>query len=262
MPFSFEKNMISTIRIASLILVLLMACPLRTPAGIRVVRVAVDDSYPPYMFGADPARGLYPDIIRAAFGKVSITVRIVGYPWKRALRLGKEGQAAIGGIYRNHRRLQIFDYSDPIFTETLVVCVRKGHRFPFRGMADLAGKRVGINRGWSYGEKFDSARRAGRFDAEEATDNVANLRKLLSGRLDCMIADRLSLQRILHRRAWSREVEMLDFPATVNNAYLAVLKDARQRHLLQQFNRGLADIKADGTYQQIVDRYVQGTGAD
>ena len=51
-------------------------------------------------------------------------------------------------------------------------------------MVELKGKRVGINRGVSYGEVFDSARRAGLFETEEATDNQANLRKLILGCLD------------------------------------------------------------------------------
>lgn len=51
-------------------------------------------------------------------------------------------------------------------------------------MVELKGKRVGINRGVSYGEVFDSACRAGLFEAEEVTDNQANLKKLMMGRLD------------------------------------------------------------------------------
>lgn len=42
-------------------------------------------------------------------------------------------------------------------------------------MVDLTVKRIGINRGWRYGEVFDSARQAGLFVAEDAADNQANL---------------------------------------------------------------------------------------
>ena len=41
---------------------------------------------------------------------------------------------------------------------------------------------------------FACACRKGLFEAEEATDNLANLKKLLLGRLDCIIADQLSLK--------------------------------------------------------------------
>ena len=51
-------------------------------------------------------------------------------------------------------------------------------------MVELKWKRVGINRGVRYGSVFDSAHRAGLFEAEEVTDNQANLKKLIRGRLD------------------------------------------------------------------------------
>jgi polar amino acid transport system substrate-binding protein len=62
-------------------------------------------------------------------------------------------------------------------------------------VVDLKGKRVGINRGVSYGEVFDSARRAGLFETEEVTDNQANLKKLIMGVwMACRIPD-----AIIHR---------------------------------------------------------------
>jgi ABC-type amino acid transport substrate-binding protein len=63
---------------------------------------------------------------------------------------------SIIGIYQNLARMSLFYYSDPIYIETMRVCVKTGHTFPFSGVVDLSGKRVGINRGWSYGEVFDS----------------------------------------------------------------------------------------------------------
>jgi polar amino acid transport system substrate-binding protein len=59
--------------------------------------------------------------------------------------------------------MERFDGSDPIYRKTILVWVKAGHGFPFSGGVDLRGKRVGINRGVSYGEVFDSARRAGLF---------------------------------------------------------------------------------------------------
>lgn len=222
--------------------------------GAQPVHVAVDAAYPPYMFGTDPAQGLYPEIIRAAFAGVGISVNVVGYPWKRALTLGHEGAAAVGGIYQNLNRMAAFDYSDPIYRETLRVVVKAGHAFSYRGVVDLSGKRVGINRGWSYGEVFDSARRAGRFVAEEAADNQANLTKLMLGRLDCIIADNLSLSQLVGRMGWAGKVEALDLPAAVNSVHLVFAKRSGKAVLLERFNQGLVRIKENGTYARILDR--------
>jgi polar amino acid transport system substrate-binding protein len=245
-----------------LLLVLVIGWPSPVPAQRPPIIVAVDVAYPPYMFGTAPANGIYPEIIRAAFQQCGLPVKVIGYPWKRALELGREGKVAIGGIYQNLKRMENFDYSDPLFTETLVICVKKGRRFPFRGVIDLKGKRVGVNRGWSYGEVFDNARGSGLFKAEEATDNQANLKKLLADRVDCMIADALSLVRILKQKGWEDKFEMLDPPAAINSTHLVFVKHMHQLQVLELFNQGLVRIKENGTYNRIIDTFIHGDEAD
>ena len=157
---------------------------------------------------------------------------------------------------------KFFNFSDPLFTETLVVCVKKGQRFSFRGIVDLKEKRVGVNRGWSYGEVFDNTRKSGLFDAEEATDNFSNMKKLLADRVDCIIVDALSLNRILKQKGWENKVEMLSPPAAVNSAFLVFAKHTHQTHLLKRFNQGLIKIKEDGTYNRIIESFMNGTDMD
>ncbi|WP_319406758.1 transporter substrate-binding domain-containing protein [uncultured Desulfosarcina sp.] len=245
-----------------LLALLLISLPTQVMANKEAVQVAVDAAYPPYMFGTSPVKGLYPEIIRMAFSLSGIPVKITEYPWKRALSLGREGKVAVGGIYQNLRRMALFDYSDPIYLETLRVWVKAGHEFPFSGVVDLSGKRVGINRGWSYGEVFDSARRAGLFEAEEATDNLANLKKLILGRLDCIIADELSLSQIIYQRGLGGDVEMLDPPAAVNSVHLVFAKRAKQTLVLDRFNQGLVKMKENGTYSRIIDEFIHGVEVD
>ena len=60
-------------------------------------------------------------------------------------------------IYKNNMRLNIFDYSDPLFEEHLAVYVKKGKGFSYTRLSDLRGKSIGLVRGWSYGEDFDAA---------------------------------------------------------------------------------------------------------
>lgn len=243
-------------RVAACLLIIWLSCVFAAAASDQAVNVAVDAAYPPYMFGKTPAQGLYPEIIRAAFSVSGIRVTVTGYPWKRALGLGREGKAAVGGIYQNLTRMAVYDYSDPIYRETLRVCVKTGHAFPFKGVVDLSGKRVGINRGWSYGEVFDSARRSGLFVAEEATDNQANLTKLILGRVDCVIVDELSLLQIVKRMGWTDQVETLDLPAVVNSVHLVFAKHSAKTDLLERFNQGLVRIKENGTYARIVNRMI------
>jgi len=114
------------------------------------VKIAVDSANPPFMYAEDnKAVGLYPVLLNAVFAKMGMTTEIEAYPWKRTLSMGEKGAAAIGGIYKNEERLKIYDYSDPIFSEKLLIYVNKDASFPFSGVSDLKGKRIGVILGWS-----------------------------------------------------------------------------------------------------------------
>ena len=76
------------------------------------VVVAVDNGYPPYMSGTKKdVKGLYPRQIKAIFSRIGVEVDVQAMPWKRALKAGEEGRAAVGGIYKNKKRLEIYDYT-------------------------------------------------------------------------------------------------------------------------------------------------------
>lgn len=234
--------------------------PLPKPAPIPI---AVDMAYPPYMFADDggEARGLYPRIIAVAFRRMDVPVEIRALPWLRALRNGASGETAIGGIYRNPEREAVFDYSAPIARETLRVFVRAGRPFPLATLADLAGKSVGINRGWSYGAAFDRARADGIFRAEEAGDILANGQKLIRGRLDCLIADEIAAGRVLRRHGLADVVVPLPTPLAMNEAFLVFAKSMDRKELLNRFDRTLEAMRADGVYESILREFLDSPDA-
>jgi len=92
-----------------------------------------------------------------------VAVRAV--PWKRAIAYLDGGKGGLGGIYKTKPRLEKYDYTDEIFSEEIMVYVPKGKAFAFSSVYDLAGKRLGVIRGWSYGEEFDEAREKGRLSS-------------------------------------------------------------------------------------------------
>src|SRR5690606_24567875 len=78
--------------------------------------VAVDNANPPFMYQQDEQpMGLYPLMLQAVFARLGEPLSIQAMPWKRALLRGAAGELGIGGIYKNSERLEVFDYSAPIF---------------------------------------------------------------------------------------------------------------------------------------------------
>src|ERR1700761_9115257 len=124
-------------------------------------------------------------------------VQLSALPWKRALNDAKTGGAGIAGIYKTAERLKSYDFSDKLFDEVVQIYVVKNKGFAFHGVPDLSGKTVGVLRGWSYGDEFDAAVKAGKIRIEEVSGDIQNFEKLAAGRLDAVLAIRESAEIVI-----------------------------------------------------------------
>jgi polar amino acid transport system substrate-binding protein len=221
-------------------------------AGTPAVCVAVDAQNAPFMFArGESAEGLYPQLIRAAFQQMDTAVRLEAVPWSRALRQLDQAECGVAGIYRNTERLQKYDFSAAIFVERLRLYTRRGRGLSFSGIPDLAGLRIGVIRGWSYGDAFDRARQAGQLVAEEVAADAQNFSKLESGRLDAVLAVEQAGATLLAGGAYP-SVQALPRPLAVNSTHLAFHKSARSAALLKRFDEAMEQLRRNGVHDRLV----------
>ncbi len=232
--------------------------PAPIPTVINELIIAVDSGNAPFMYEKDhQAAGLYPLLMQEAFKQMGVAATIKAYPWKRALDMGSKGQVGIGGIYKTEQRLQTFDYSAPLFSEKLLIYVKKGNSFEFNKIDDLKGKTLGVLSGWSYGDAFDQAKAQGLFKTEEVSTDSTNFEKLLLGRLDGVVAIELTAQQIIREKQYADQIEALTTPLATNDTYLVFAKSAQQTALLEKFNVTLEGMRQDGTYDALVEQSQQ-----
>ena len=214
--------------------------------------VLVDAENPPFMFVQDgKAAGVYPAVISAAFVKMNVAAKFEAKPWKRALAEMDEGKGGVGGIYKNDERAQKYDFSDPILTENTAVYFNKSKPIDFKTVADLNGKRVGVIRGWSYGDAFDAARKDGKISVEEVPNDKANFLKLAEGRLDAVLAIEEAGKAIVVSEKLGNVDQGKTFLAS-NKAHLAFNKSSKQVELLANFSKTIAGMQQDGSLEKIV----------
>lgn len=170
----------------------------QTPISVTVL---CDASYPPYSYAENgEAKGLYSDILRAAFARMpGYRVSIRPVPWPRGLAAVEKGTAfALFPPYYRPVERPWMDYSRPILEESVVAFVRSElaqqraiEDFP----AAYAGLRVGLNRGFNIIAAPDYKRMlaAGQVQQSYASDNRTNLLQLKRQRIDVYINDRLSI---------------------------------------------------------------------
>lgn len=229
-------------------LALLGTPPLHAAAPIVV---GVDAHNPPFMYAdAGQAAGLYPMLLRALFAEAGLALKIEAKPWKRCLQDTDEGRAGIGGIYKNEERLRKYDFSEALFTERMAVYQQRSRPWVFDGLESLHGKRVGVARGWSYGDSFDKAVRAGLIHTEEVSADAQNFQKLASKRLDAVLA---IAEAGAAQLAQPGMQDITKSPRYLfeNPTYLAFAKAAQQGATLAAINRALDLLRRQGRLEAL-----------
>lgn len=230
------------------------------PAANEVILTTGD--WPPYVFETGPDKGPMADIVIAAFNEVGITAKIVFYPWKRTEDEVRQGNAFAAFPYAlSPERQEEFDFSDSMYTVKAKFFYNKKYHpngMPFENLVDLKNYKIGGLLGSWYETAFKDAG----LQVEYVSSTDQNIEKLARGRIDLMIEEENSVWQLI-RELYPNEVEQfaafekpLEQPGVINDLSLMVSRGyPNSAKLLEQFNVGLAAIRANGTYTQILEKY-------
>jgi len=217
---------------------------------------AASDPWPPFMDPNSPTQGLAMEIVRAAFATQGYEVTMEFMPWARAEDKVKEGEIDIlPNTWTTDKRKEYLLFSDPYATNDVKFIKRKGDPFEYDGLDSLAGKTVGIVRGYGYPEEFI---KSDGFKRDEATESLTNVKKLVVGRIDLTLEDRIVLIDLLKKKEpkFLEEVEFTKNALTSQTLSVTCgLKNPRCHEIIEAFNKGLAEIKANGKFDEIMKKY-------
>ena len=123
----------------------------------------------------------------------------------------------------------------------------------YNGLQDLRGLRVGVLRGWTYGDEFDEARRSGLFQVEVVTTDKQNFGKLERDFLDAVLAVEQTGDAVMSQGEYP-SVRVVANPVTENPAFLAFHKSTRQQELLARVDDVVAKLRASGEHARLISR--------
>lgn len=208
--------------------------------------------WPPF-YGAElEDNGFMTEIVREAFDRAGYGAEVSFLPWSRAFEGTRDGRydALFTMWYREDREAD-FIFSDPLPANELVLITRAGDEFEYVSFDALRGQTVGVVRGYAAPPGFEAAG----LDVSEARDDEENLRKLLRGRVDMILTDRIVAQHIINTQM-PDEAENFGWvspPVHVDIQYLVVPRVADDAEaLMADFNTALAAMQGDGTLQAIM----------
>jgi polar amino acid transport system substrate-binding protein len=235
--------------------IFLLAAPAR---GLEPVSfVSVD--WQPYAGELLPEYGVGSAIIAAVCQRAGFEPSFHFMPWKRAMEdVDKGKHDALYSAYSSSRRERRFAVSEPYLYGRLVLCARKSSKVAWDGtLGSLRPYRLGVVLGYVNTPAID---RSDFLQKDMAPSDLLNLKKLLSGRLDAIVIDQFQAVYLLKNNpvleSGLADVEFLRPPLERKGIHVMFSRQKpgwKQR--LARFNRGLEEIRRDGTLQRIMDKF-------
>jgi ABC-type amino acid transport substrate-binding protein len=233
--------------------VLLALC---SPVQARQVVLATT-AWEPYIGPNLPGQGYVAEVAREALARSGHSLRLVFLPWARAVHMAQHCQ--VDGYLPEYESLdlrQTFLFSAP-FPGGPVGFFKRRDRpaVIWRDLDGLKPYRIGVVRGYVNAPEFDA-----RTDLRKqyVNNDETNLRMLLAGRIDLMLADEhvgYALARKISRET-AADIEFLLPPLEDKDLFVCFPAHLPESCKLQEaFNHGLEELRRDGTLDRLRARH-------
>lgn len=217
---------------------------------------AASDPWPPFVDPDHPGKGVAIEIVTAAFATQGYAFSHKILPWARSEHDVKTGQIdVLPNTWFTEKRKAYLAYSKPYASNQVKFIKKKGDAFEYKGLESLAGKKVGIMRGYGYPDDFMNSKD---FKRQAVGDFIINIKKLVGGRIDLTLEDEIVGKNMIAAQAPSLldQVEFTQNALSSNDLHVTCgLTNPRHEEIIGAFNKGLETIRADGTMAKIFKSY-------
>lgn len=211
------------------------------------------DDFPPYSW-ADAERkpcGLDVEITVAILKRLAVPFRIEQMVWSRALASLDQGVPdLLFQLVPTPERFEKYRMVGPIREGQTVFAVRTDSPYRFDSLDDLTGLVIGTGRRFSYLPEFDQATH---FTRDPAPSDQLSLRKLVSGRVDMVVGDRLALGWKAKQEGLLSSIRFLPKPLATVPRYIALPRDRAEK--ADRMRVALAALQAEGSIDAIIQRW-------
>lgn len=241
---------------ACLAIYFILSVAISQNAWSQKVRMVTSDWEPFYSSNLESG-GVVAELVQAAFLRGGHESSLNWYPWVRALRMVEYGAAdVVMGAYYSKERAEIFNYSEPFFSiDVGFIALKSLGIEKYESLRSLESYSIGVIRGWVYTQEFDTADYLTKHIL--ANQNIS-VRMLFAKRVEIVAA---SIPVFKH------EARLVTTSKDQKTVVLRPLLDSKPLHLMfskaipnslelvKNFNFGMASIRADGTFQKILDKH-------
>ncbi len=226
----------------------------------KKIRVGVEGAYPPFSYVTPEGElaGFDIDIAKALVAAMGKDIVLVPQDWDGIIPalLARKYDAIIASMSITEERKKKVAFSNKYYNTPAKFVCKKGAMGEF-SRDNIKGKKIGVQRATihdryltdNYGKDVDIKR--------YATQDEAYL-DLVAGRVDMLLADSVAISDGFLKKPEGQDYQFigpdLNDPKWFGEGTgIAIRKE--DQDLVEMFNKAIEQIRADGTYKQIQDKY-------
>ena len=209
-------------------------------------------TFPPYEFVDDNGEvaGIDAEIAKAIADKLGMTLEIKDMEFDSLIPAVQGGSIDIvlAGMTVNEERKESVNFTDSYATGTQVIIVKEDSAIA--SVDDLEGKTIGVQSG-TTGDAYCTDD-YGQDHVKQFSSGALAVAALVNGQVDCVVIDNEPAKNFV---AANTGLKILGTEYVTENYAAAIAKT--NTDLLDKVNGAIAELKADGTIDGIIAKYIK-----
>ena len=240
----------------SLAMVFVLAC-FPACSGNGKIIIATDTTFAPFEFQNSDGNyvGIDIELLAAIAADQGFEYELQPLGFSAAVAALEAGQVngVIAGMSITDERKEKYNFSDPYYDSGVVMAIAATNN-DVKSYSDLAGKTVAVKTG-TEGQTFaESIKAQYGFEVQVYTESGMMYEAVKAGNAVACFEDYPVMGYGISQGNGLKMVTDMEKGSSYG---FAVLKGAGNDELVEKFNKGLANIKANGKYQEIIDKYIK-----
>ncbi|HEM5094211.1 TPA: ABC transporter substrate-binding protein/permease [Streptococcus suis] len=219
------------------------------------IDIVFDNAYAPFEFKDSDQiyKGLDVDIINEV-AKRSGWIMNQSFPgFDAAVNAVQAGSAdaLMAGTTITEARKKVFTFSDPYFDTKIVIATTKANTIS--SYKDLKGKTVGVKNGTAAQNFLEENKDKYGYNVKTFDTGDLMYNSLSAGAVDAVMDDEAVIQYAIQQgQDLSIDIE----GEAIGSFGFSVKKGSQYEYLVEDFNKALAEMKKDGTYETIMNKWL------
>ena len=225
---------------------------LAMPALAQRLRL-VADAWPPFTDSTLINGGLATDIVSTALARAGYASEFEQVPWARALMgVGDGRYDVVVNAWYDEARTHLGQFSGEYLLNRVRLIKRRDDPIDFQRLEQLHDYPIAVVRGYAYSAAFDGDTQLQKVPVHNF---VMAVRMLAAQRVRLTLEDEYVARYYLSRESprVRNAVEFLPKPLSENSLHILVsLKNPEHAQIVAGFDREIAKMKADGSYERLM----------